>query len=85
MSRYRRYFNRRGRGYSKRPSWDSRFDTYDPGYEDYLPYSMVGGAFYAMENIEDWRLRGRWYEDYYRNTGYRPRYYNSLKRKRIKG
>lgn len=82
MGRYHRYFNGRGRGYSKRPVWGEKFD---PGYEDYMPYSMVGGAFYGMERLEDWRLRGRWYEDYYRNTGYRPRYYNAVKRKRIKG
>lgn len=47
-------------------------------------YGMVGGAFYGMERLEDWRIRGEMARDYYKNTGYNPRYYNAIKRKRVK-
>lgn len=82
VGRYHRRRYRSARGY--RPSWDSQFDTYDPGHDDYIPYSMVGGAFYGVSKLEDWRLRGKQARDYYKNTGYNPRYYNKFTRRRTK-
>lgn len=33
---------------------------------------------------DTWVGRGRYYADYYKNTGKKPRYYNKLTRRRIK-
>lgn len=33
---------------------------------------------------DNWAGRGRYYADYYKNTGKKPRYYNKVTRRRIR-
>lgn len=51
---------------------------------DYYPYSGFGASFYGMVAADNWRIRGKYYDDYYKNTGKRPRYYSKVTRRRVK-
>lgn len=37
-----------------------------------------------MTGVDSWRMRGKYYADYYKNTGKRPKYYNKVTRRKIK-
>lgn len=77
MSRFhRRHYSR---GHPRR-AWDEKFEPYD----EYIPYTRVGAGFYSSVALDNWRIRGKYYDDYYKNTGKRPKYYSKLTRRRIK-
>lgn len=47
-------------------------------------FSAVGGAFGAMAALDSWRMRGQYYDEYFKKTGKRPKYYNKVLRKKVK-
>lgn len=47
-------------------------------------YSIVGGAFGAMAALDSWRMRGQYYDEYFKKTGKRPKYYNKVLRKKVR-
>lgn len=44
----------------------------------------IGAAFGAAVAIDNWRIRGEYYDAYYKNTGKRPRYYSKVLRKKVR-
>lgn len=48
------------------------------------PAVGINAGFKVGVSADNWRIRGKYYDDYYKNTGKRPKYYNKLTRKRVK-
>lgn len=62
--------------------------TVDTGDSDtgvpFVGTGAIKAGFKAGIYADNWAGRGKYYDDYYKNTGKRPRYYNKLTRRRIK-
>lgn len=50
----------------------------------FVGIAAIKSGFKAGYQADAWRLRGKYYDDYYKNTGKRPRYYSRLTRRRYK-
>lgn len=65
-------------------------DTADTGDMDIgVPFVGMGtgiikAGFNAGIYADNWAGRGKYYADYYKNTGKKPRYYNKVTRRRIR-
>lgn len=73
------YRRRKYRGGRPRASWDSVYGKQIPQTERryWSKYGPLAG-FYAMNWVYDRQIRAKYYSDYYKNTGKRPKYYNKI-------
>lgn len=81
--------------YSLPPGWYEADWNYSPRRRGYRPhphnwagrrYNRLGpvAGFWFMNEVDNWRKRGEYFDEYYKKTGKKPKYYNKITRKKIK-